>query len=90
MLEFLKKLFGFGTTSSAVQVQDKPESAAEASAKSVVIPADAPEYKKMVDEAPYHPGYEGAVVKDSTPSKQAKRKPAAKKPTKPRSAKTTK
>jgi len=28
----------------------------------IVPPSDDPSYKKMVDEAPYHPGYESAVV----------------------------
>jgi hypothetical protein len=31
-----------------------------------VIPADSPGYKKLVEEAPYHPGYEGAVFGTNT------------------------
>ncbi|NBO99399.1 MAG: hypothetical protein EBU90_04630 [Proteobacteria bacterium] len=39
----------------------KKEKTAKSKEEVVVPPADDPEYKQMVNEAPYHPGYEGAV-----------------------------
>lgn len=32
-----------------------------------MLDANSPESKKLVEEAPYHPGYEGAVVKEDKP-----------------------
>jgi len=39
-----------------------------------VPPANSPEAKKLVEEAPYHPGYEGAIVSADSKPKRTRKK----------------
>ncbi|NBO28000.1 MAG: hypothetical protein EBX47_05265 [Synechococcaceae bacterium WB8_1B_057] len=53
-----------------VSVEDlavKEDGSAPVKKTNSVPPANSPEAKKLVEEAPYHPGYEGAVIKDEKP-----------------------
>lgn len=50
-------------------VEEGGQPAAKQKAESKVPPANSSENKKLVEEAPYHPGYEGAVIE--TPKQDA-------------------
>lgn len=60
--ELIAKDKGVTLDDLAVRDEDTKSQAVSEKNQTIVPPADSIENKKLVEEAPYHPGYEGAVV----------------------------
>lgn len=60
--ELIAKDKGVTVDELAVQEEGAQRQKPAAETKPTIPPANSPEAIKLVDEAPYHPGYEGAVI----------------------------
>lgn len=65
--ELIAKDRGVSVSELALREDGSLKESEKQDTKSIVPPADSQENKKLVEDAPYHPGYEGAVVQPNEP-----------------------